>query len=673
MNISFRFLSYCILACSLLACTKDDSPDVPSSNTPSGLFGSAITLNVVGVVRDEAGAPVEGATVTAGFSNHTTTTDAYGTFRLEGISGYTSLGLVRISKLGYFPGSRSFLPVGTLNTVRIVLLTRTEVGTFNATTGGQVQADGALVSFASDGFVRDGLPYTGTVRVYMEQLDPNAVDFADRMPGNLLAVQDNVPRMLLSYGMLAVELTDDVGNEVELAPGTTAVVRFPITASQQGNAPSEIDLWSYDEGAGHWQHEGTAERQGNEYVAQVAHFSFWNCDVPADYVQLTGTVYVGGSPVSGAIVTITSGSSGSATDCTDPSGNFGGLVPSGQPLSLTVSIDCEIGGSQVHTQDLGVLMANTNLGVVEVTIPLLTLVTGTVVACNGQPLANGFVQADGQIIFCEGGQISFTLCAGTSVTLIGIDPVAGAVSASVTLPLSGPVVDAGELAACEQGGGGAWLNPILTYDTMSDQDGNAYATIMIGGHEWMAENLRSTTYANGDPIPNVTDNSSWSQLTTGAWAFVQGDSGYNYPYGKLYNGYAVTDSRNVCPSGWHVPTDGEWMSLESALGMPYDELSGEGTIRGEDQNVAGRMRTANPLYGSDWLPFNNESGFSGLAGGERGYSGDYWQFGIACWWWSSTETYADQAWFRALLEYDQGVLRNDFDMNYGYGVRCVRD
>jgi hypothetical protein len=104
------------------------------------------------------------------------------------------------------------------------------------------------------------------------------------------------------------------------------------------------------------------------------------------------------------------------------------------------------------------------------------------------------------------------------------------------------------------GGGGIVTNPGagVTFN------GYTYSSIVLGnGQEWMAENLRTTTYANGDPIPNVTDNTQWQNLTTGAWAHYNNDSQYENPYGKLYNWYAVDDSRNVCPTGWHVPSDAE--------------------------------------------------------------------------------------------------------------------
>jgi uncharacterized protein (TIGR02145 family) len=674
-NVSIILRSaLCIAVClSLTTCQKETPSDAPSPGPGAlGLFGSSTAVNVAGVVLDEAGDPVQDAMVMAGFGSQTTTTDENGVFRLQGIAGYTGLGLVRVSRSGYFPGSRSFVPSGTLNSVRIVLLTRTQVGTVNGASGGQVQTQGATVTFASEGFVRNGAAYTGSVNVYMDHLDPSASDFADRMPGDLVAVQDNNARMLLSYGMVAVELTDNAGQVVELAPGTTAEVRFPITASQQGNAPAQIDLWWYDEQAGHWRHEGTATRQGNEYVGQVSHFSFWNCDVPMDYIQLTGVVNAGGAALSGAVVTVTSTSMGSATDYTGPTGAFGGFVPAGEVLALTVSLACAGGNyAVVHTQQLGVLTTNTNVGTIAVSSPNTTVVSGSVVGCNGQPLAQGYVLANGEAVFANGGQFSFSTCAGGSITLVGIDPVGNVSSAAVTISLSGTVVNAGGLVACAGSSGLYTPGPGVT-----DQNGNSYTTIILNnGQEWMAENLRSSTYANGDPIPNVTDGNQWADLTTGAWAHYDNNPSYEDPYGKLYNWYAVADPRNVCPAGWHVPTDGEWQQLELALGMPANEVLSQDGDRGVAQNVGGRMKSTGTQY---WNAPNtgatNESGFSGLPGGGRSSNnGVFFNLGNLGRWYSASESGGELAWARSLYDLNVGIFRNYGLKSVGLCVRCVRD
>jgi uncharacterized protein (TIGR02145 family) len=154
-----------------------------------------------------------------------------------------------------------------------------------------------------------------------------------------------------------------------------------------------------------------------------------------------------------------------------------------------------------------------------------------------------------------------------------------------------------------------WLNPALTYGSVTDIDGNTYATIEIGTQLWMAKNLRTTRYRNGDPIPNVTDKEKWGGLSSGAWCHSQNDPKHEVPYGKHYNWYTVNDPRKVCPAGWHVPTDGEWQQMEAALGMPASEL-GRKEFRGAAQNVGGKMKTTT-LWASPNTGATNSSEFAG--------------------------------------------------------------
>ena len=199
-------------------------------------------------------------------------------------------------------------------------------------------------------------------------------------------------------------------------------------------------------------------------------------------------------------------------------------------------------------------------------------------------------------------------------------------------------------------------------------NGYIYASIVLGnGQEWMAENLRTTTYRNGDPIPNVTDPNQWNALTTGAWAHYDNNSQYENPYGKLYNWFAVNDSRNVCPTGWHVPSDAEWSTF-----INYLDPNANG---GSSTNTAGgKMKSTGTQY---WQSPNqnatNESGFSGLPGGYRYANGTYSGIGFDGYWWSSTEGSTDDAWSR-YLGYDSGfVYRDNDDKKNGFSVRCLRD
>jgi uncharacterized protein (TIGR02145 family) len=207
---------------------------------------------------------------------------------------------------------------------------------------------------------------------------------------------------------------------------------------------------------------------------------------------------------------------------------------------------------------------------------------------------------------------------------------------------------------------------------VTDADGNAYATIILNnGQEWMASNLRTATYANGDPVPNVTDGNQWNGLTAGAWAYYANQSNFENPYGKLYNGYAVSDPRNVCPTNWHVPTDAEWSTLVGYLDPTYDpNANGFQSV-----TAGGKMKSTGTQY---WIAPNtgatNESGFSGLPGGTRfSFDGSFHFLGGSGYWWSASESGAEGAWARFLDYGNAGIYRNSYGKRNGFSVRCLRD
>ena len=200
-----------------------------------------------------------------------------------------------------------------------------------------------------------------------------------------------------------------------------------------------------------------------------------------------------------------------------------------------------------------------------------------------------------------------------------------------------------------------------------DVDGNVYTTVTIGTQVWMKENLKVSKYRNGDPITTNLSNSAWNAATTGAYAIYNNDAANNTTYGKLYNWYAVVDSRNLCPVGWHVPSDGEWKTLEISLGMSTTDADLTGA-RGSVQNVGGKLKSISSLWNNNSA--TNESGFSGLPGGLR-YNGAYDGVGGYCFWWSSTE--ASGPWYRRLESVSGASARNAYDKRSGLSVRCLMD
>ena len=209
--------------------------------------------------------------------------------------------------------------------------------------------------------------------------------------------------------------------------------------------------------------------------------------------------------------------------------------------------------------------------------------------------------------------------------------------------------------------------------TVTDIDGNVYQTLVIGNQEWMIENLKVTHYRNGDLIPNVTDNNQWLNLLTGAYCFWLNDSSYVETYGNLYNWFAVDDSRNIAPDGWHVPTDEEIQVLEIYLGMSQSSSNINGW-RGtnEGSKLAGR---ADLWYDGALVndPEFDSSGFSFLPGGQRSGNDNFCEMVVYGPFLSSTAYDNDRAWFRLLSFNLSSIYRHTGSKHSGFSVRCVKD
>lgn len=184
----------------------------------------------------------------------------------------------------------------------------------------------------------------------------------------------------------------------------------------------------------------------------------------------------------------------------------------------------------------------------------------------------------------------------------------------------------------------------------------------------MAENLNVTHYRNGDAIPNVTNNSDWHNLNTGAYCAYDNNAGNISTYGLLYNWYAVADSRELAPTGWHVPTDEEWKQLEMSLGMSDSEASDRGW-RGTDEGS--KLKSTNGWHNGG--NGTNVSGFSALPGGYRIDNRAFYDVSYGGFWWSSTEGSYGSAWNRYLSYNDSDVYRNYINRRVGFSVRCIRD
>lgn len=185
-------------------------------------------------------------------------------------------------------------------------------------------------------------------------------------------------------------------------------------------------------------------------------------------------------------------------------------------------------------------------------------------------------------------------------------------------------------------------------------------TVTIGSQTWMVQNLNVDRYANGDIIPQITDDTAWENLTTGAWCWYENDSANGAIYGRLYNWYAVTDPRGLAPEGYRVPSVSDWITLFNTLGNPGD--------------AGGPMKEAGTAH---WIAPNtgatNSSGFTALPGGVRGKFGAFTDIGLINQLWTTDENDLTSGVSYKLANDDISVLTQNNDKFWGSTVRCIKN
>lgn len=196
--------------------------------------------------------------------------------------------------------------------------------------------------------------------------------------------------------------------------------------------------------------------------------------------------------------------------------------------------------------------------------------------------------------------------------------------------------------------------------TLQDFDGNVYKTVTLGTQIWMAENLKTTKFNDGTAITLISDNSAWGASALPSYCWYSNDGTINKnTYGALYNWNAV-NSGKLCPTGWHVPTDVEWTTLTSSLGID--------TAAGAKLKEIGLAHWLSPNTGA-----TNETNFTALPGGYRSEVGVFFGIGNYGYFWSSTENNTVSAWNRSLSYGSRGVGRNGSFKQLGFSVRCLKN
>ena len=403
---------------------------------------------------------------------------------------------------------------------------------------------------------------------------------------------------------------------------------------------------------------------GTAYGNEV---TFTSLAVPPTVVTKPVTTITSTSAISGGTISLTGGAPHSEkglvySTTRNPTILNTKLIDNTSGLDWTTNITGLIGNTQYYVRAYAINSAGTAYGGLDSfnTSPLVPIIATDPVASITKTTAvsGGNISNDGGSAITARGIVWNK----TGNPLVGTDSIR--TDASLTIGLY--TLNLGNLnsgityyvrAYATNAVGTAYGNTLtFTTQPVLDTIGNQYTTITINGKEWFKENLKTTKYATGTDISNVTDNGSWNNLSTGAWAYYDNNITNDATYGKLYNWYAVSDVRGLCPTGWHVATDADWTSLTA--------------LYGTDAAAANELKST--ILWNTVNSNNNNSGFGAVPGGGRGGGlfGDITNKGF---WWTSTLFDSSNSYARR-LEYNLDTVVRYYESNKsGFSVRCVKN
>ena len=420
---------YLLVLCFMIfmsACRKDEIIDTTITETVEEEF---FLTTITGTVEDLTGTPVENASVRVG--NKSILTDKNGIFFLENVSTSNIGTYVQVNKAGYFhAGNNIYTSTPATFKTRIVLSPYVNTVNFSANEGlDYTFQDEARVVIPPNAISLNGSAYTGDVTVHSTWLDPTKDVTYLTMPGDLTAVTaENESATLQSFGMVGVDLISDSGQRLQITEGMTATVEFPVPNELQSEANSTIALWHFDEVEGVWVEEGQASLEGNKYIANVSHFSWWNCDFAFETTLLCiNFVDRLGNPfyADNILLELTAAGFGTASAYINDESQYCGIVPSGVLMELNIYTHC---GTSIHTESIGPfsdVITEIEIQIFDQSNEIVT-VSGLITDCDENPVTFGYVDAidNGFSFLGDDGlyDISFVVCNNASVVeLVGID------------------------------------------------------------------------------------------------------------------------------------------------------------------------------------------------------------------------------------------------------------
>lgn len=490
-------------------CEKDDfnSEIIPEPQSEAEIrddlfqsenFGNSTTGNFIGTVTDKDGNKLANVFITVG--SITTMTDRNGVFVMNNADVYENFAYIKAKKDGYIDGSRVVIPKSNgVNNICIVLLEKEVTATISSGQASQVSLQtGGQVNFSGDFINADGSSYTGQVEVVLHYIEPNSITTYTQMPGSLLAQNEaNEARNLETYGMFSVNLFSPSGESLNIDESNPATIQFPIHNTQTGIAPETINLWYFDEEVGYWKEDGQAVKNGNSYVAEVTHFTWWNCDIPFSAIEfcfsLSETNNTSETPYYTLIKRNTNDQlifSGIVTANNDLEC---GLIPINEDVTVSVyGLAGTCYGQLLHEQIFGGYTTDTTTDISFSTTNQIstTTITGIANDCSGNAITDGYIFIDEANIFSiTDGTINIGVqhCDDDIITVQIYDATTSQWLIANNVPLDGNSFNLGTISTCEDTGG--IYNGDLNLESQEDVDNFAQfgftaidGNVVIGVH-----------------------------------------------------------------------------------------------------------------------------------------------------------------------------------------------
>jgi len=448
-----NLLTFLTLILLLNACRTDEFDEIPGTIPIDTEIPISVDGNLNGVIVDENLEAISGAQVIT--DGKSTFTDDNGVFRITNATALSTGSLVEIKKEGYYAGYKfvRFKP-GKNSILKVSLIEKMLLSSHPSNTSKTIEVNGAQLFLPADiTTLEDGTPYNGNINVRAHWYDPTDERTIATMPGDLRGIDINGKAVqLTTYGMIVVELIGDNNEILQLKTGMTARLTFPVPPSFEDE--QLIPMWYLDEDSGIWMEEGFAERQANTIVAEVSHFSYWNCDDSSPIVQIKGGVITKtGIPVSGLEIVITDLQSNiSGYGYTNEDGIFSAAVPAGKELTLSTFSCSQLEGFY----NLEPLTLNTDLKDIEIDTDNFIELTATLQDCYGDLVEEGLAllitDTSFDITYANLGQINYALssCLNGEGFLVGMNIQTNEISDSHTFDLNETFVSLGDVKVCDE-------------------------------------------------------------------------------------------------------------------------------------------------------------------------------------------------------------------------------